>query len=275
LEPARLRFIRYPGGKLRILGYILPYLPSRESIKGIFVEPFVGSGAVFFALNPKRALLADINEELIDLYRGIHHDPLKVWQIFEGFPATKEGYYQVRSLVFDKKELELRAARTLYLNRTCFKGMWRHNSNGEFNIGYGGQDRRWIITKEDLIEISNRVKRASLRCSDFEDIIDTCRAGDFIFVDPPYKPGKREMMHAHYLYNRFHYTDHQRLATTLQRATAKNVRWAITNSSHPDIVNLYRKNHIIPLPKGTGGSPGILTNKSGEVLIRNYEGGAS
>lgn len=266
----KIRFIRYPGGKQRILNYIMPYLPSLESIRGKFVEPFVGSGAVFFALNPKYALLADINKDLIDLYHGVHLYPLKVWEIFKGFPTTKEAYYKIRAISVDKMDLAFRAARTLYLNRTCFKGMWRHNANGEFNVGYGGQDRRWVITKGDLIKVSNRLKRAYFKCSDFQAIIDTCAEEDFIFADPPYRPGEREALHAHYVYSQFSYYDHQRLADALRQASDRGVRWAMTISSHPDILRLYRGYQIIHIPKGTGKRPGILTDNSGEVLICNY-----
>lgn len=271
MRQEKANFLRYPGGKQRLLNSLLPYLPSGRSLNGMFVEPFVGSGAAFFALNPKRALLADINSELIDLYRGIRNYPLKVWKIFKSFPTTKKAYYKIRALNLDSLDLASRSARTLYLNRTCFKGMWRHNSNGEFNVGYGGQARRWAINKETLIEASMRLKYTSLKCSDFEEIIRTCTKGDFIFVDPPYRPGEREMTHAHYTHHKFSFDDHKRLAATLKTASQKKIPWAVTISVHPEILSLYRGNRIIPLPKGTGQKPGILTDKSGEVLICNYK----
>lgn len=271
MERKKIRFIRYPGGKQRFLKHIIPYLPPRKLIKGKFVEPFVGSGAVFFAINPKTAVLADINEELINLYRGIRRYPQKVWEIFRSFPRTKKAYYEVRSTEVNKMDLAFKAARTLYLNRTCFKGMWRHNSNGEFNVGYGGQDRRWVVNKEDLIEVANRLKRAYLKCSDFQKIIDFCKEEDFIFVDPPYRPGEREMIHDHYVSSRFNYYDHKRLAHSLKGASHRGIRWAMTTSSHPDILRLFHGNYMYPLARGTGKRPGILTDNSGEVLICNYE----
>jgi len=266
----KFTFIRYPGGKQRILKYIIPFLPSREFIEGRFIEPFVGSGAVFFGLNPKKAILADINPELIDLYRGLRCFPLKVWEIYKSFPKTKKAYYEIRAVKPERMNLAFKAARTLYLNRTCFKGMWRHNSKGEFNVGYGGEDRRWVINQETLKEVSNRLKSAILRCSDFEKTIDESIKGDFIFVDPPYRPGEREMHYDHYLYGKFSYSEYQRLSKALGRASKRGVKWAMTISSHSDIVNLFAKNCIIPIPLGTGRKPGILTNNSGEVLICNY-----
>jgi len=270
MKQEKIKFIRYPGGKQRILNLIIPYLPARDSIIGRFIDPFLGGGSVFFAVSPKNALLSDINEELINLYIGIRRFPSKIWEIYKSFPKTKKAYYEIRNMNTEGMHLAFRAARTLYLNRTCFKGMWRHNSNGQFNVGYGGEDRRWVITEEVLREVSKKLKNATLKCSDFEPIIEEAKEGDFIFLDPPYKPGERELVNSHYVYNKFSYHDHQRLASYLIRATKRGVKWSMTTSSHLDILRLFQGNRIIPLQKGTGKSPGILTNNSGEVLILNY-----
>jgi DNA adenine methylase len=265
-----INFIRYPGGKQKLLNFIIPFLPARELIKGIYIEPFVGSGAVFFALNPNRAILSDINPELIDLYHGIRLYPHKVWKIYSSFPKTKAAYYKIRAIDSVKMKLAFRAARTLYLNRTCFKGMWRHNANGIFNVGYGGQDRRWVISEDILKEVSDRLKSAQIKCSDFEDIINNSTKDDFIFVDPPYSPGKSNMNNSHYRFGKFTFSEYQRLAKSLDRASKRSVKWAMTISSHPDILNLFTKYRIIIIPIGTGKQPGILTKDSGEALIINY-----
>jgi DNA adenine methylase len=236
------------------------------------VEPFVGGGAVFFAIHPRQAILADINEELIELFRGISHYPDEVWNIFQAFPETKDAYYEIRDCNTDALDLASRAARTLYLSRTCFKGMWRHNVHGQFNVGYGGQDRRWVISKETLLEISKRLEVAELRVSDFEDVIDGCSEGDFLFIDPPYRPGEREITRGeHYAYCEFSYEEQKRLRDVLKRATLRGVQWAMTTSSHTDVLFLFHDYRQIPLPMGTGKKPGILTINSGEVLICNYE----
>jgi DNA adenine methylase len=267
----KVLFLRYPGGKGRMLDFLIPRLTSSVFTASRFVEPFAGGSAVFFALSPKRALLADINLELIDLYVGIRRYPIEVWNIFQGFPSNKDDYYNIRKWKHQELDLPTRAARTLYLNRTCFKGMWRHNGNGEFNVGYGGQDRRWVISKETLLLISKKLWRVSLKCSDFEEIIDACEENDFIFVDPPYRPGECEMMHDHYRYGKFGFDDHKRLSATLKRASVRGIRWAMTTSAHPDIVYLFRRCHIVSIPRGTGRKIGALTKNSGEVLIRNFE----
>lgn len=269
---APVNILRYPGGKQRMLTYLLHHLPSHAHITGKFVEPFAGSAAVFFALQPERSLLADKNRELIELYCGIQADPDAVWNIYQAFLPTKEAYYQIRSSNPEELDLVARAARTLYLNRTCFKGMWRHNGQGQFNVGYGGQDRRWVISQETLCEVANRLRSAELRVSDFESIIDECHEGDFLFLDPPYRPSERDLLSKHYAFGRFCYDEHQRLAHALRRASHRGVKWAMTTSSHPDIVSLFVSERRIPFPKGTGSRPGLLTSSSGEVLLCNYEG---
>ncbi len=87
-----------------------------------------------------------------------------------------------------KLDLITRAARTLYLNRTCFRGWWRYNAQGQFNVGYGGQGRRWAITEDDLIAVSRKLENATLQDGDFENVINSSQSGDFVFVDPPYQP---------------------------------------------------------------------------------------
>lgn len=262
-------FLRYPGGKRRMLQFLLEHLPDQGAIKGRFLEPFVGGGAVYFAIAPKRAVLADINKELIELYRGITASPDRVWRLYREMPSTKRGYRDIRDMSLEDCTLLQRAARSLFLNRTCFKGMWRHNMAGKFNIGYGGQDRRWSITRRDLFHVAHLLKRATLRCSDFEVIVDSAVRNDFLFLDPPYRPGEREQEHDHYLPRQFAFKDHRRLAKALRRADSRGVAWALTSSAHPDILNLYRSFKRLPIPRGTGRHIGALATRSGEALISN------
>ena len=271
-QDKQLKFIRYPGGKRRLISFLSEHLPSPKKISGRYIEPFVGGGSIYFHLHPEKAVLSDINIELIDLYRGIRSNPEKVWRIYQHLPSTKKGYNEIRKLKHFDLDLPHRAARTLFLNRTCFKGMWRHNSDGEFNVGYGGQARRWVITKEDLLSVARYLKRAYLRSSDFEFIIDEAISGDYLFLDPPYRPGEREQLHAHYVGREFTFTDHQRLAHSLREADKRGVPWSMTISGHPDILKMYRKFHVENVPRGTGRKIGVLAYNSGEVLISNHNG---
>lgn len=121
-----------------------------------------------------------------------------------------------------------------------------------------------------MVKVSKRLKKSVLLCSDFENIIDKSVAEDFIFLDPPYKPGARELKHAHYVYHKFSFSEYQRLAKSLKKATDRGVKWAMTISSHPDILNMFIEYYIFSIPRGTGVKPGILRDNPGEVLICNY-----
>lgn len=249
MESIQTTFLRYAGSKRRLLNYIKEYLQPPDSIPGTYIEPFVGGG-IFLCLDFNKALLSDINRELMDLYRAIKQDPARVWSVFESYPSTKQDYYRIRN---DKKVSQLdlitRAARTLYLNRTCFRGWWRYNAQGQFNVGYGGQGRRWAITEEDLMTVSSKLENAVLQDGDFESVINSSQPGDFVFVDPPYQPGEREMTHKHYVYSRFGYDSYKRLSESLRCASSRGVQWVVTTSSHPDIVRLFSDTSIIDLPK--------------------------
>ena len=273
MSSANLTFLRYPGGKQRQIDSFAYLLPTRQTIANTYVEPFVGGASVFFNINPRRAILSDINPELIDLYMGIRDHPDEVWEIYQSVPETKSAYYTIRGIHPSIMDLPYRAARVLYLNRTCFKGMWRHNAKGDFNVGYGGQDRRWCITLEHLQEISDRLQNTIIMCSDFEDIIRNSTKGDYLFLDPPYRPGDREQIHDHYQFGTFRFKDQKRLAKALHEVTRRGVYWAMTNSSHPDILNHYYGCHISSLDKGTGNQIGHIVNSPNEVLIRNYAEG--
>ncbi len=267
-----MKFLRYPGGKRKLLSFLSGYLPKPDQFTGIYVEPFVGGGSVFFHVYPQKALLADLNKELIDLYKGIRNSPHKVWEIFKAFPSGRESYYRIRNESTKEKLLSYRAARILYLNRTCFKGMWRHNVAGNFNVGYGGEERRWVITHDSLIEVSKALKRATIRESDFRGILDTVSDGDFLFLDPPYKPGEMDLTETHYINGTFSFKDQAVLADKLRQITKnKNVKWLMTNSSHPRIRELYKGFNIVDVPRGTSGMIGVFTDDANEVLISNYE----
>jgi len=264
-------FLRYPGGKSKFLKYLVHFLPINNEIAGKYVEPFVGGGAVYLYVKPQEALISDLNGELIELYKGIKLYPHKVWEIFKDFPSGKESYYEVRDGDYRKKPLYYRAARTLYLNRTCFKGMWRHNPQGNFNVGYGGEERRWVITHENIKSLSQIFRKADITNCDFEQTLSNVKNGDFIFIDPPYKPGEKEMNTQHYINGRFAFCDQIRLAEKIDEISNRlNIKWLMTNSNNEDITNLYKNYTIRKIPKGVSSSIGISTKDSKEVLISNY-----
>lgn len=163
-----MKFLRYPGGKGRLLQFLCNRIPTANEIAGRYIEPFVGGGSRFQDVKPQQAIISDINIELVELYRG--GLPAKVWEIFKSFPSGRQTYYKVRDEEYQDKPLSYRAARTLYINRTCFKGMWRHGPEGNFSVGYGGEERRWVITHYSIIELSRRLRIALILRADFENV---------------------------------------------------------------------------------------------------------
>jgi DNA adenine methylase len=259
--------LRYPGGKRKLLTFLDDYLPALDEIPGTYIEPFLGGAAIFLHLNPGRATLSDINPDLIDLYEGIRTDPEEVWESYSEFGLNKSAYLEVRSWRPHLLPIALRAARLLYLNRTCFKGNWRHNTEGNFNVGYGGQSRRWVITAQLLTDVARALSNAALLCCDFGESIAAAGEGDFLFLDPPYKPSARQLTNAHYGANQFKFEDHVRLRNCLQAASARGVRWCMTTSSHPDIAELFTHWCVVPIP-----SQKRHSLDSGEILV--VSGGA-
>jgi DNA adenine methylase len=152
--------------------------------------------------------------------------------------------------------------------------MWRHNKRGQFNIGYGGESRRWVVNELELLEVSRLLNSADIECADFEGIIDRTGISDFLFVDPPYRPGDKEMRNAHYVGQEFGSADQSRLAFALRRASDRGVPWVMTNSAHPEILGLYEGNSAAIMSIGTGSHPGLLSRSGRETIIFN-EGAAT
>ena len=262
MPASTLRFLRYPGGKRRMWPELSRALLLQRRTFHRYVEPFLGGGSTFFFVRPVVATLSDINGELIDLYLGGREDPNAVWEEYKSFPDTRRGYYEARALDPHMLPLVSRAARLLFLNRTCFKGMWRHNSAGDFNVGYGGQSRRWVITAQDLLDVGESLAGVELMCSDFEAVIDGANEGDLAFVDPPYRRGHREQLHEHYVGGRFTFEDQTRLAVALGRAAERGVQWTATNSSHRELLDLYARLPSSVRVRRLGNGEALITSQT-------------
>ena len=228
-------FLKWAGGKRWLVSQGVPTPRHFERL----VEPFVGSGAVYFSLQPSRALLADVNSELINLYSVIKHKPkeLAACLLKHHRSHSRDYYYAVRddSPVDDVNS----AARMLYLNRTCWNGLYRVNAKGQFNVPIG---TKTVVSLEgeDFCKYSKILKGAKLKCQDFEDTIDNCGPGDFVFVDPPYTV--KHNMNGFVKYNEkiFSWDDQIRLAAALRRAASRGAAIVVTNADHESILDLYK-----------------------------------
>ncbi len=230
-------FLKWAGGKRWLISQ--PDFPTPPSYTR-YVEPFLGSGAVFFHLQPDKALLSDANAGLIHLYEVIRDQPSAL--LFEmkrhHSRHSKEYYYEVRARKHRSKLKK--SAQFLYLNRTCWNGLYRVNSKGEFNVPKGTKDTVLFDT-DDFVAVSDLLSNADIRCSDFEAVIDETGEGDFVFVDPPYTVQHNYNNFLKYNEKIFSWDDQIRLRDAVGRAIQRGVMIAVTNADHQAVRELYSK----------------------------------
>jgi len=230
-------FLKWPGGK-RWFIVAHPDLLAKKFDR--YVEPFLGGGSVFFHLAPDKALLGDANTEVIKTYLGIKEDPARLKQLLTEHQAkhSSKYYYSMRESV--PEELVARAARMIYLNRTCFNGIYRVNQKGQFNVPIGTRTNVLFKT-DDFIRVAELLARADIRLNDFESLIDETKKGDFIFADPPYTV--RHNMNGFIKYNEqlFSWKDQIRLADSLKRAKKRGAKILGTNANHESVQELYKE----------------------------------
>lgn len=176
-------FLRWAGSKRQIIPVLSNYW-NGNYIR--YVEPFAGSACVYFAIGPKRALLGDINKELVLTYNLIKRDVESVKTSLGKLKLGKAEYYKLRSIKPSSLSLSDRAARFIYLNRFCFNGLYRTNRKGIFNVPYGGEKSGRLPSSEQLDEYSCHLQRATVIASDFEKVLLRCKEGDFVYLDPPF-----------------------------------------------------------------------------------------
>ncbi|MGN6729313.1 MAG: DNA adenine methylase [Rhodanobacteraceae bacterium] len=260
-------FLKWAGGKrwfVSSYSYLLPTNFNR------YVEPFLGSGAVFFYLCPKHALLADANRELIEAYTAIKADWVSVQSTLKSHQArhSDDHYYRMRST--QPKLPHTRAARFLYLNRTCWNGLYRVNRQGKFNVPKGTKSTVLQVA-DDFAAWSTALRAAKLRCADFEVTIDTAGSGDFVFCDPPYTVSHNKNGFIKYNQKIFSWEDQVRLRNALARLDKRGGRFAITNGMHESIRELYRGFQQIELQRSSiiSGEP-KGRRRTSELFIRNF-----
>lgn len=228
-------FLKWAGGKRWLFESGQFTLPQ---FSGKYIEPFLGGGAVFFSALPNNAVLSDANGRLIELYSAIKERPFEFDRKMREHAQfhSREYYYYMRSQDFF--DGVLRAAQFLYLNRTCWNGLYRENLRGEFNVPIGTK-QTVVFDNDDFFAWSSVLRGVRLEHRDFETAIDEAEEGDFIFVDPPYTV--RHNMNGFIKYNQniFAWDDQVRLRDALRRATARGVGFAMTNADHESIRDLY------------------------------------
>ncbi|MFO7678422.1 MAG: Dam family site-specific DNA-(adenine-N6)-methyltransferase, partial [Chloroflexota bacterium] len=178
-----LPFLKWAGGKQRLIAQYEPYLPPLPAI-GRYYEPFIGGAAIFFHWQPPAATLADRNERLVDVYRAVQQDVDAVIEALRPHRNEEAYFYAVRAQDETTLTLAERAARLIYLNKTCYNGLFRENSKGQFNAPFGRYAKPVICNEPRLRAAAAALQRVDLAAGDFEDVVETAVAGDFIYCDP-------------------------------------------------------------------------------------------
>mgnify|MGYP003302180319 CR=1 FL=1 len=234
--------LKWAGGKTQMLGDLLPKVPASY---GRYIEPFIGGGAMFFALNPNEAVIADSNPELINMYTQIANSVDEVIGYLQQYENTQEMFYNVRALEWQDLPKSEAAARTIYLNKTCFNGLYRVNKKGKFNVPFGKYKAPNFCDVEALYAASEVLQKANIVCGNYLSVLEEyARPGDFIFLDPPYLPISEHADFKRYTKEQFYEEDHVELAKEVLRLQELGCHVILTNSNHPLVYELYKPFNI-------------------------------
>jgi DNA adenine methylase len=258
--------LKWAGGKTQLLGEIIPKMPKKY---GRYIEPFFGGGALFFAVRPVGGVIADSNPELVNLYCSVASDVDGVLAQLHQYQNTEKVFYAVRTQDWTKLPCVEAAARTIFLNRTCFNGLYRVNKKGQFNVPFGRYKNPKILDENALIAASHLLQDTIIICGDYKDVLrEQARPGDFIFLDPPYLPISEYADFKRYTKEQFYEEDHAELAVEVKRLHELGCHVILTNSNHPLVHEQYNqfsikivqsKRYISCNGKGRAGEDVIVT----------------
>lgn len=234
-----LPFLKWAGGKQRLLRQYAPFFPDVAEIKHYY-EPFIGSAAVFFQLRPLPATLADRNHKLIEVYRVVQQQVDDLIAALQPHHNDADYFYAIRAQNPAELTAVQRAARLIFLNKTCYNGLYRENSKGEFNVPFGRYVNPAICDEPRLRAAAAALQQVVLCADDFAEIVAAAEAGDFVYFDPPYAPLSATSSFTSYSRHGFDAADQRRLADTIDELTQRNCRVMLSNSSAPLIEDLYR-----------------------------------
>jgi DNA adenine methylase len=259
--------LKWVGGKRQMLKDIGRKLPETY---GRYYEPFLGGGALFFALNPKRATISDLNPELMNVYLSVRDNVDEVIKRLSEYKNEEGFFYETRKKRWEDLNKFEAAARTIFLNRTCFNGLYRVNKSGGFNVPFGKYKNPKIINIENLTEVSNALKNTTIICEDYLKVLKKAKSGDLIFLDPPYLPISEFSDFKRYTKEQFHKEDHLKLADEVRRLNAKGCYIILTNSNSPIVYELYKGFNIevIQTRRNINSKPNL--RKGEDIIVTNF-----
>lgn len=272
LQQETYPIVKWVGGKRQLMFELLKNMPENYNR---YFEPFIGGGALFFYLQPDNAYISDMNEELINLYQVVRDNVDELITDLQKHDISKEYFMEIRNIdrtdEYKNWSDVKKASRFIYLNRTCFNGMYRVNSKGEFNVPFGHYKNPRILDENNLINCSNLLQRTEIKHADFSEILKKVKKGDFVYFDPPYVPLSETSSFTSYTKDGFDMDMQFKLRDVCDELDTIGVKFLLSNSDTKLVNELYENYNI----KKVFASRQINANADGrgkitEVLVRNY-----
>lgn len=272
--------LKWVGGKRQLISDIEPLIPKSIST---YVEPFVGGGAVLFHLQPKKAIINDYNQELMNVYQVIKDKPNELIEVLQEHKGlnSEDYFYEIRSLDRSENYENMtdveKAGRVIYLNKTCFNGLFRVNRAGFFNTPYGRYKNPSIVDEVTIKAVSNYFNSANIKflTGDYKEALKRLRRGAFVYFDPPYMPISASSSFTGYTEHGFDYEKQVELRDECLKLHNRGVRFLQSNSYSPEILELYSDQKVFNIEivqaKRSINSQADKRGEISEVLIYNYE----
>lgn len=268
--------VKWVGGKRQLLGAIRPLLPKKIKF---YCEPFLGGAALLFAIQPQKAIVNDINPELISLYQVIRDNVGGLIKSLKKHINTPEYFYQIRD--WDRRPETYcnippveKASRIIFLNKTCYNGLFRVNSAGQFNSPYGYYKNPNIINEPVLLAVSKYLNSAAITFTsiDYSTVLNSLPKGAFAYLDPPYDPISYTSSFTSYTKSKFDRNEQMRLKEFCDELDKKQINFLLSNSATDFIINLY-KDYDITIVNARRAVNSDSEKRGGvaEVLIKNYD----
>ena len=268
-------FLKWAGGKRQLLPEITKHIPKF----GTYYEPFVGAGAVLFKLQPQKAVINDSNFELMNCYQVIKDNLDDLLADLQKHKNNENYYYRIRKLDRNVKEYNKltpveKASRIIFLNKTCYNGLFRVNSQGQFNVPFGRYKNPNILNKSVLKAVHRYLNKNDVKIlnEDFETAVQDGKKGDFVYFDPPYDPVSDTASFTGYDINGFDRNEQKRLKKVYDRLTEKGVKCLLSNSATDFILDLYSKYKPILIVSASRNINSVAEKrgKISEVLVKNW-----
>ena len=272
LEKETYPIVKWVGGKRQLMFELFKNMPKSYNR---YFEPFIGGGALFFELQPENAYISDMNEELINLYSVVRDNVYELISDLNKHEVSKEYFLEIRNLDRTDEYKNLsnvqRASHFIYLNRTCFNGLYRVNSQGQFNVPFGNYKNPRIVDENNLLNCSELLKNTEINCADFSKILTKVKKGDFVYFDPPYVPLNETSSFTSYTKDGFDMDMQFKLREVCDELDSMGVMFMLSNSDTKFVNELYSNYKI----KKVFASRAVNANAEGrgkitEVLVRNY-----